>query len=72
MIDYAQHLIKMEFMLRVVHDACLSNNYDGAKDITLELIAETKLLLNTLNHMSDEQARIEMERFGGRVARVQP
>jgi hypothetical protein len=70
-IDYAHHLIKMEFMTRVVHDACLCKNYTGARDITVELLAETKLLLNTLTLMQDEQARIEAERFGHRV-RVQP
>ena len=70
MIDYAQHLIKIEFMAKVVHDACLSRNYEGARDITLELMAETKLLLNTMTHMQEEQARIEAERFGHRV-RVQ-
>lgn len=70
MIDYAQHLIKIEFMTKVVHDACLSRNYEGAKDISLELMAETKLLINTLTHMSDAQAQLEAERFGHRV-RVQ-
>ena len=52
MIDYAQHLIKIEFMTKVVHDACLSRNYEGARDITLELMTETKLLLNTMTPVS--------------------
>ncbi len=70
MIDYAQHLIKIEFMTKVVHDACLSRNYEGAKDISLELMAETKLLATTLAYLQEEQARQEAERFGHRV-RVQ-
>jgi len=71
-IDYAQHLIQMEFMIRVTHDACLSKNYAGAKDIATQLLAETKLLVNTLDFMADEQARIEFERFGRHVGSVQP
>ena len=69
MIDYAKPLIAIEFMTRVVHDACLSQNYRGAKDIATELAAEVKLLINTLTHMSEEQERIEAERLAhhGRV-----
>ncbi len=58
-VDYAQHLIKMEYMVRVIHDACLSRNFDGAKDIATELVAETRLLVNTLTLMREEQAKTE-------------
>lgn len=66
MIDYANPLINIEFMTRVIHDACLSKNYTGAKDIAVQLAAEVKLLVNTLTHMTDEQDRIEAERLAHR------
>jgi hypothetical protein len=65
-IDYAKPLIAIEFMTRVVHDACLSQNYTGAKDIAVELAAEVKLLINALAHMASEQERIEAERVAHR------
>jgi hypothetical protein len=61
-IDYAKPLIAVEFMTRVVHDACLSKNYTGAKDIAVELAVEVKLLINALTHMVEEQGRLEAER----------
>ena len=65
-IDYAKPLIAIEFMTRVIHDACLSQNYTGAKDIAVELAVEVKLLLNTLTHMAEEQGRLEAERAAHR------
>jgi hypothetical protein len=62
MIDYAKPLINIEFMTRVVHDACLSKNYTGAKDIAIQLSAEVKLLVNTLTHMAEEQEKLEVAR----------
>lgn len=65
-IDYARPLLAIEFMTRVVHDACLSSNFTGAKDIAVELSAEVKMLINSLTHMAEEQARAEAERVARR------
>ena len=62
MIDYAKPLINIEFMTRVVSDACLNGNFDKAKDIAVELSAEVKLLLNTLAIMQEEQKAAEAAR----------
>lgn len=62
MIDYAKPLINIEYMTRVVSDACLNKDYANAKNIAVELAAEVKLLINTLTLMQEEQARIERER----------
>lgn len=62
MIDYAKPLINIEFMTRVVSDACLSGNFDKAKDITVELAAEVKLLTNTLTLMIEEREKQEAAR----------
>ena len=65
MIDYAQHLIKMEYMMRIISDACLAQNYDKANDIALELGAENKILINTLLFMTQEQKIQEERRRNG-------
>ena len=64
MIDYAKPLINIEFMTRVVHDACLGKDYDNAKNVTVELAAEVKLLLNTLTLMIEERDKLEAARRG--------
>lgn len=65
MVDYAQHLIKMEYMMRIISDACLAQIYDKANDIALELGAENKLLMNTLLLMTQEQKIREERRRNG-------
>jgi len=65
-VDYAQPMINIEFMTRVIHDACLSQNYHGAKDLAVALSAEVKILINSLTHMTEEQERIEAERVAHR------
>lgn len=62
MIDYAKPLINIEFMTRVVHDACLSQDFNNAKNVTVELAAEVKLLLNTLTLMIEEREKQEAAR----------
>jgi hypothetical protein len=62
MIDYAKPLINIEYMTRIVSDACLNKDYTNAKNIAVELSAEVKLLINTLTLMQEEQARLDRER----------
>jgi hypothetical protein len=61
LIDYAKPLINVEFMTRVIHDACLSKNYKGAKDISIELAAEVKLLINALTLMQEAQEKADAD-----------
>ena len=56
MIDYAKPLINIEYMTRIVSDACLKNDFENAKAIAVELSAEVKLLINTLTLMQEAQA----------------
>lgn len=56
--DYARPLINIEFMQRVIHDACLNRDYLNAKKVALELAAEAKLLTHTLSIMEEEQAKL--------------
>lgn len=62
MIDYAKPLINMEFMMRVIHDACLKKDYENAKRVTQELAAEARLLAHTLSIMEEEQRKLETAR----------
>jgi len=62
MIDYAQHITRIEFITRVVDDACLARKYKEAKDVAIEMLAETKMLVNALAHMREEQEKQEEER----------
>lgn len=56
-VDYARPLMNIEFMQRVVHDACLRYDYENAKKISVELAAEVRLLLHTLTLMEEEQKK---------------
>lgn len=56
MIDYARPLINVEFMTRVISDACLKQDYENAELVTIELMAEVKLLKHTLTVMKERQA----------------
>lgn len=56
MIDYARPLINIEFMTRVVSDACLLQDYENAELVTIELMAEVRLLKHTLTVMKEKQA----------------
>lgn len=56
--DYARPLINIEFMQRVIHDACLNHDYVNAKKVALELATEAKLLTHTLSIMEEEQAKL--------------
>jgi uncharacterized protein YqkB len=58
-VDYAAPLIAIEFMQRVIHDACLKHDYENARKITLELATEARLLAHTLSLMEEEQKKRE-------------
>jgi hypothetical protein len=60
--DYAKPLINIEFMQRVIHDACLNKNYKAARDIAMELAAEARLLTMTLSLMQEEQDKMDRAR----------
>lgn len=53
-VDYARPLINIEFMQRVIHDACIRRDYENARKITLELATEARLLAHTLALMEEE------------------
>lgn len=43
-IDYAQHMMKIERLLKATHDACLDKDYETAMNLTPEIIVEARAL----------------------------
>lgn len=51
LIDYAAPLMNVERLAKQVHDACLHKTLGEAEERALELVAEARLLVQTLRHM---------------------
>lgn len=50
-VDYANPLIKVEQLVRRIHDYCLQKDYRTAGDKAVELLAEVRMLTATLTIM---------------------
>lgn len=57
MIDYAQHLIKLERKLKTCHDLCLDKQYEEAALEVMDVIVESRLLYITLGQMEAEKLK---------------
>jgi len=47
--DYAPILHKMDKMCKDLHNACLSKKYDGALDMTKEMVVQARMLRAWIN-----------------------
>ena len=56
-IDYAQHLIKIEVFVKDLHSLALSRNYAGAYELIAPIQTELRLLSATLAIMQNDTAR---------------
>lgn len=54
-VDYAMPLMKIERMCREIHDLCLARKYEEAREVTLQLGVETRILQATLVLMEERQ-----------------
>ena len=54
MIDYAAPMMRIEKLLKDMHNDLLDNKMDDAQQKAITLITETKLLLNTLVIMQEK------------------
>ena len=56
-VDYAMPLINIERMVRETHDLCLAGKFDAAREVTLLLTTETRVLQATLAIMDAKCAK---------------
>jgi hypothetical protein len=54
-IDYAMPLMNIERMAKHIHHLCLEGDLKSAQTVTIELLAESKILLNSLKHMQEKE-----------------
>jgi hypothetical protein len=53
MVDYAQHLIRIDTLAREAHAACTKRDWVSAKLIAASIAAESRLLAVTADARSD-------------------
>jgi hypothetical protein len=56
-IDYAMPLMKIERFAKEIHDLCLHYKYEEAREQTLHLLAEARVLQHTLTIMNEKEQR---------------
>lgn len=54
-VDYAQHLMALERMLKESHSLCLDKNYMDAGRLTYDIIDEARKLSMCLHYMDAQE-----------------
>lgn len=54
-VDYAMPLIKIEKLMRNIHDKCLDKQYADASELCLSAIAEFRILTASLAIMMEKE-----------------
>ena len=54
-VDYAQHLMALERMLKETHSLCLDKNYMDAGRLTYDIIDEARKLSMCLHYMDAQE-----------------
>jgi len=54
-VDYAQHLMALERMLKEAHSLCLAKNYMDAGRLTYDIIDEARKLSMCLHYMDAQE-----------------
>lgn len=55
MIDYAAPMMRIETLLKEMHNTLLNRDLSGASELCLVLVVETRVLQNTLTIMKEKQ-----------------
>ena len=55
LIDYARPMIRIEQMLKEMHNLLLAQRMDEAYEISLQTVAETRMLCHVLTLMKEQQ-----------------
>ncbi len=53
--DYAMPLIEIERMAKAIHDLCLAHKYGQAREITIHLGVENRILQATLALLEEKE-----------------
>lgn len=61
MIDYARPCMMAENALKKAHNAMLEKDYDEAIGEALVAIAETKLMINSIKDMKEQQNALRQQ-----------
>ena len=61
MIDYAAPMMRIENLLKEMHNNLLERDLDGACEMSLILIAECRVLQNTLLIMKEKQNALRQQ-----------
>ena len=59
-VDYAMPMMKIENLMREVHDLCLLKEYERANDICPKIIAEARVLSASLALMVEKESGNEI------------
>ena len=58
LVDYAMPMMKIEKLMRTVHDLCLSSKYKEAGELCLSIAAEARILNASLAIMEANQQKL--------------
>jgi len=58
-VDYAMPMMKIEKLMREVHDLCLKGNYEEAGDFCMSIAAEARILNASLAIMANKKAALD-------------
>lgn len=56
-IDYAMPLMQIERMAKEIHDLCLDNKYEAARELTVHLGVENRILQAALALLQEKENR---------------
>jgi hypothetical protein len=56
-IDYAMPLMRIEKLMRQIHDFCLKSDYDAANALCPSIIAEARILSASLVLMDNDKEK---------------
>jgi hypothetical protein len=61
LIDYAMPMMRIEIILKKMHNALLDDRLAVAQELSVDLTAETRVLRNTLILMKDKQDALRQQ-----------
>jgi hypothetical protein len=56
-VDYAMPLMRIDALAKQIHDSCLHGDLAHAEELTVHLVAEGRVLRNSLMIMQNKDAR---------------